>query len=636
VPFSVPYLPPFRDVSSLEMLFFQTMRFHDFIFLSTPDLTRYIMTTTSHSLSILGPTLSDALHALESKSLHPTRLRDLRSAINTFSRVVDLPPSSIPIRPDSIRRLMDKACPGTEGLSKERWLNVKSGVRSAIKLSGLANTVALMELPISDQWLKLALLGATNTERSILRRLGRYCTHINKPPELVDDLTFANYGTFLADNQFTKSPKRSVKDAVRFWNRHAGNDPSGQYAKIDPKHETTHHYTLKWNQLPASLYEDAQIFKQKTLSDKIVRSRLGGLSAKPKKTNPLRKKAHVTHATAEQRDRMIRRLASVQILEGVPACELLSLSDLVDPDNVELALNFFIERNGGKQSTQSYDMAYLALVIARHHCKLSAEDLDALEEMANMLRQKKSGMTEKNKRRLAPFKYPKMRQKLLELPFILFERAKKKVMGHPSASIAQTAVAIAILIYAPMRLQNLRTLDRSVHFIKHYTDVGDTHQIIIPEDEVKNEQCLVFPVPVRLMRLINQYMEIYQPHLTSAHTSPLLFPGRTGKAQVDSCLRRKITHTIKAELGVDVNPHLFRHLAAFMILERNPGHYETCRLLLGHKNLQTTINFYSGAEQDEAVASYHELLETKYDGSERALDKQSIQRLKNLTMRRYR
>ena len=58
-----------------------------------------------------------------------------------------------------------------------------------------------------------------------------------------------------------------------------------------------------------------------------------------------------------------------------------------------------------------------------------------------------------------------------------------------------------------------------------------------------------------------------------------------------------------------MNAHLFRHLAAFLYLKVHQGEYETVRLLLGHKSIQTTIGFYCGLEQPAAFERYDQVLD---------------------------
>jgi integrase len=64
-----------------------------------------------------------------------------------------------------------------------------------------------------------------------------------------------------------------------------------------------------------------------------------------------------------------------------------------------------------------------------------------------------------------------------------------------------------------------------------------------------------------------------------------------------------------------MNPHLFRHLGALLFLKMNPGQYESVRQLLGHKNIQTTINFYAGFETDEAMHRFNRVIDGYRNGS---------------------
>ena len=56
--------------------------------------------------------------------------------------------------------------------------------------------------------------------------------------------------------------------------------------------------------------------------------------------------------------------------------------------------------------------------------------------------------------------------------------------------------------------------------------------------------------------------------------------------------------------GLDMPAHRFRHAAAKIYLDRHPGEYELIRQLLGHKDKETTIAFYSGAESASAARYY--------------------------------
>ena len=63
-------------------------------------------------------------------------------------------------------------------------------------------------------------------------------------------------------------------------------------------------------------------------------------------------------------------------------------------------------------------------------------------------------------------------------------------------------------------------------------------------------------------------------------------------------IRPRLPCRITKEIRIRVTPHQFRHLAAAFILEKDPANYGFVRRVLGHKNLQTTINFYECRARD--------------------------------------
>jgi integrase len=63
---------------------------------------------------------------------------------------------------------------------------------------------------------------------------------------------------------------------------------------------------------------------------------------------------------------------------------------------------------------------------------------------------------------------------------------------------------------------------------------------------------------------------------------------------------------IASRTGLRVNPHLFRHIAAKLYLDSNPGGYGVIRLLHGHQSVDTTTQYYCGTEAPAAVRHYDE------------------------------
>ena len=59
-----------------------------------------------------------------------------------------------------------------------------------------------------------------------------------------------------------------------------------------------------------------------------------------------------------------------------------------------------------------------------------------------------------------------------------------------------------------------------------------------------------------------------------------------GTPRGQHALALAIKKTVRRRLGVELSPHKFRHLAAKIYLDQNPGGFEVVRQLLGHKNVR--------------------------------------------------
>jgi hypothetical protein len=56
-----------------------------------------------------------------------------------------------------------------------------------------------------------------------------------------------------------------------------------------------------------------------------------------------------------------------------------------------------------------------------------------------------------------------------------------------------------------------------------------------------------------------------------------------------------------------------RHAAAAIYLKEHPGEWETVRQFLGHRNIQTTINFYTGLNMIQASELFSEIVKKRLD-----------------------
>src|SRR5262249_28095952 len=146
---------------------------------------------------------------------------------------------------------------------------------------------------------------------------------------------------------------------------------------------------------------------------------------------------------------------------------LASLADLVAVDTVRIALTFLWERSGRKPTAQLRDLAALIKAVARHWVRVDGLQLEKLAAMASKVTPRRGGMTKTNRERLRPFDDPKHVCALLALPQrVVHEVQRNDKRGKREALLVQTALAIEILLMAPIRIGNLANLCFDRHIVR--------------------------------------------------------------------------------------------------------------------------------------------------------------------------
>ena len=88
------------------------------------------------------------------------------------------------------------------------------------------------------------------------------------------------------------------------------------------------------------------------------------------------------------------------------------------------------------------------------------------------------------------------------------------------------------------------------------------------------------------------------------------FPERRGDTKA-ALLSGQITASVKKHCAIRVTAHQFRHAAATLILNKQPGKYELPRQVLGHRSLRTTLQFYIGLETTQATTIFGDIVREK-------------------------
>jgi integrase len=420
--------------------------------------------------------------------------------------------------------------------------------------------------------------------KTALSRFLRFCSAERIEPEAVTEATFEAFRAEL-DNTLLKSPDEVFAALVRGW-RGAQNEidvwPRVDVAAPDRRNR----WTLPLTSFPESFRQDCKEFFDR-LAGRILLEEISLRPARP--------------STVNQRNFQIRSFASALVMRGRDPNTITSLRDLVEIAAFKEGLKFLIERRGGKSTSAISQLARTLKAIARHHLRLDRDYLDKLGEIIRRLETGRPGLTETNRARLRQLDDAQNRKALLELPRKLMGIAARNRRPLRGALEAQMAVAIEILTMAPMRIGNLAMLDLDRNLVR--TSPSGAMHIVIEPEEVKNSEPLDYPLPPESVELVERYLREFRPRLAPAG-STALFPGKRGGPKVTRGLAEQISDTVRRYTGMRINPHLFRHIAAKLYLDANPGGYEVVRRVLGQRSINTTIGFYTGLETASAVRHF--------------------------------
>jgi len=186
-------------------------------------------------------------------------------------------------------------------------------------------------------------------------------------------------------------------------------------------------------------------------------------------------------------------------------------------------------------------------------------------------------------------------------------RANRKTKPYRAAVTAQLAIAILILIRAPIRMQNLASIQVGLNLVKP-GGLEAPYMLVFPDYDVKNGVPLEFAFDATTTATIDEYIHQHRPQLMQGFNHDYLFAAGAQGPKLTRTLSEQISERLWKELGLEITPHQFRHAAAYIMLKADPGNYELVRRVLGHRNIATTRNFYIGLETLEATRLFSEMV----------------------------
>jgi integrase len=314
-------------------------------------------------------------------------------------------------------------------------------------------------------------------------------------------------------------------------------------------------------------------------------------------------------STIATRRRELIAAVRATVAAGIPLEELRSLADLLRADRVEILIEYYWEKNGEKPSLYTIDLASKLLALARSEA-LSEVEIERIDEIRIALEQYRStGLTEKNRKLIRQIARSDIWREVIRLPQKLMAeaRANRKTKPYRAAVTAQLAIAILILIRAPIRMQNLASIQIDLNLVKPGGPEAP-YMLVFPDYDVKNGVPLEFAFDETTTTTIDEYIHHYRPQPMQGFNHDYLFAAGGQGPKLTRTLSEQISERLWKELGLEITPHQFRHAAAYIMLKADPGNYELVRRVLGHRNILTTRNFYIGLETLEATRLFSEMV----------------------------
>jgi len=539
------------------------------------------------------PSIQDVIDRIGTdEALSATRRRDLCSSLRRLAKLLRRQPDQLPARVQGLKLGLQAVNAAASGISPKTLQNIRSDVLAAFRHLGISQSAKARLAHLRQDWRALHAALPTKQLKNGLSRLIHYCSAQNIDPAAVDDTVIADFMAAVGHHTFCTKPKLVHRNTTRFWNVAAKSVtgwPAQHLIVPDNRRPRTR---LPLEAFVGSLARDVAAYLEMRGDPDPFDEHAPARSLKP---NTLRL----------QREN-IRLAANALLRRGRTIEDIGSLAVLVEPEAFKDILRQLLEDRDGKPTAFLEGVCKTLTAVAKLWVRVDQTTLDKLKWAVSRLPRRPQELTAKNLRMLRQFDDPENLRGLLELPEQLVHEANRTDPVTPRAAIkVQIALAIELLLCCPIRSHNLIALRLDRHVLRPGGDGGRVF-ICLEPDEVKNEERLDFELPDHLARLLDTYLDHFRPMLADAKC-PFLFVNLHGAQKDQRTLAQQVKETINKRTGVVLTVHQFRHLAAKLHLEDNPGGFESLRQLLGHTSTKITVNAYAGLDTRTA-AKLHDAL----------------------------
>ena len=527
------------------------------------------------------------LDALATTDMQPRQRQDMASAVRTVARLLEAEPAAIDLDVQRLRQRLEGIAPAAHGLSSGRWNNIRSLVGKAINIVRPV-LPGRSVVPIREDWLD-HVKHLPRDRGTRLKPVLRFLSERQIGPADVTLDHLMAYRDAIHADRLRANPEESWKAMVWAWEA-SSREIDGWPELPFEKKEREGRYVMPWSAFPPSLKKEVDRFIER-LSGRDFEE-----DGPPRPARP---------ETLKKREYQLRMFASSLVHAGHPAESLGCIAAMLRLPTLIAGLRWHYERAGGNVTTQISQMRDFLKGVARHWLKMDADALAEIDRKTRRLVRRGRGMTAKNRERLMPFENEANVRAFLSLPETLRAEVERGKMPPRHAAVqARLAVAIAVLQTAPLRRQNLSSIELGRNLVQQ----GTRWFLLFNEAETKNANPLEYELHQRAIDMLEWYLRKHRS-LLAGPDCKALFPGENGGAKHKNTLGLQLKDVVFRYTGLTVNAHLFRHTLGKIYLDSEPGGLHVVSRVLGHKSPQTTLFFYAGMEGRAASQHFARTIE---------------------------
>jgi len=462
-----------------------------------------------------------------------------------------------------------------------------------------------LEKKLTPEWFDLTyplkgVKSGRKGHRDALRKLAQWCSGYSIQPATLTTDDLKAYAEYMKNESGVMAWGQVYNRAAQEWKLHEaeGRVPPLIWHKLPSSSRSK--YSLKLDEWPIPMQREYAAYRKWCLKSFST------------KRNPRYKQREVS---ADQALSCMERAVGFAInIHGMEKT-VLSMDLFFDEEIITAYFEWMInDRLGGKPTGTLERLAAQFIGMARGYF----DRTKALEWLLP-LKMQVSGAPKRNKRPLLiPMEQLEMIPKgIHSYRLEILDRAKKaNRIASPmkQAQLVRAELVCSLLNRRPLRQKNLREIQIGRQLIEIEPN---KYYLKFDGEEMKNGYPFEIPFPDDLVPLLEDYLTNYRITLNNGFANDFLFPAPHGTHICDRTVQTIVGRHAMRVLGKKLTPHLIRDCVAHWLTKQNPDNILMVSRLLGHRDIQTTINIYCNIEPTDA-AEYYDDLRVKMNAKEKS------------------